>query len=304
LAERRVRTPSLHSSFVTDQAWQLAHSAAERAGVRLRDLDAPGDADLVREVIDRVWGEQAPPQELLRALQHAGCVLFGACGDADADIVGFVFGFLGFRDGFHLHSHMLAVVPERQVAGVGYALKLAQRAAALDAGIDEVRWTYDPLAARNGRFNLGKLGAIATRFLPEFYGEMIDRLNRGDRSDRFEVRWRLRSEHVTAALTGPTGQPPVPAGVVEVLAADEGERWPRPLATGATLDRERGAVVVIPADHLALRTEDPGLGRAWRDATSEAFEACFRAELVATTFVTPGPGLGGYLFERRGADTR
>lgn len=282
---------------MTNDPWELARAAAERAGVRLRDLDRSADADLVRDVIDRVWGEQAPPQEFLRALQHAGCVLFGACGERDDDLVGFVFGFLGFRDGFHLHSHMLAVVPERQLAGVGYALKLAQRAASLDAGIDEVRWTFDPLAARNGRFNLAKLGAVGTRFLPQFYGEMIDRLNRGDRSDRFEVGWYLESEHVAAALAGPARQMvPAPNAAV-VLDADAGGPWPSPRSTGDPPDPERGATVVIPSEHLALRTADPGLGRAWRDATSAAFVACFAAGLRATAFVSPGPGLGGYLFE-------
>src|SRR5205823_7392831 len=105
----------------------------------------------------------------------AGSGLLGAR-DGGA-LVGFVAGFLGVQEGLHAHSHMLGVVQDAQSRGVGYALKLAQRAACLDAGIDEVRWTYDPLVARNARFNLVKLGAVATRFLPGFYGEMTDRLN-------------------------------------------------------------------------------------------------------------------------------
>ena len=69
-----------------------------------------------------------------------------------------------------------------------------------DAGIQEVRWTYDPLLARNARFNLGRLGAVAVGLLPAFYGQMTDRLNRGDRSDRFEVRWLLGSDRVLRAV--------------------------------------------------------------------------------------------------------
>src|SRR5262249_6048049 len=118
------------------------------------------------------------------------------------ELVGFVLGFAGFADGPHLHSHMLATVPEWQSRGVGFALKLAQRAAALDAGFGEVRWTYDPLPARNAWFNLMKLGSEATAFLPEFYGDMTDLLNVGDRSDRFEVRWSLRSNRSAAAASG------------------------------------------------------------------------------------------------------
>jgi predicted GNAT superfamily acetyltransferase len=57
-----------------------------------------------------------------------------------------------------------------------------------------VRWTYDPLLARNAHFNLQKLGAFADGFERDFYGEMDDQLNRGDRSDRFTVRWELHPE--------------------------------------------------------------------------------------------------------------
>src|SRR6478672_11648756 len=141
------------------EAWRLAEEAADHANIRLVPLTELSDAGRVRAVVDEVWGDQAPPPELLRAMQHAGSVLHGAV--AGEELVGFVWGFAGFEDGIHLHSHMLAVVPRLQVHGVGFALKLAQRAVCLDHGITEVRWTYDPLVARNARFNLVKLGATA-----------------------------------------------------------------------------------------------------------------------------------------------
>ena len=185
---------------VGERHWDPAWAAADRAGVSLRRLDGLDDAEAVRSVITQVWGEQVLPRELIRAFQHAGSVLYGA--EAEGEMVGFVLGFAGLDGGLHVHSHMLAAVPGRQNHGVGYALKLAQRAECLDLGIEEVRWTFDPLVARNARFNLVKLGAEAFRFLPDFYGEMTDVLNRGDRSDRFEVRWRLRSVRVERALRG------------------------------------------------------------------------------------------------------
>ena len=54
-----------------------------------------------------------------------------------------------------------------------------------------MRWTFDPLVARNAYFNLHKLGAVADRFERNFYGEMTDTLNRGERTDRVVVRWDL-----------------------------------------------------------------------------------------------------------------
>jgi predicted GNAT superfamily acetyltransferase len=261
-----------------------AYNAADRAGVALRDLDALEDADRVRSIIQRVWGAQDMPRELLRAFQHAGSVMIGA--EAEGEVVGFVLGFLGFSEGLHLHSHMLAVVPERQAGGIGRALKLAQRARCLDEGIEEIRWTYDPLVGRNAHFNLVKLGVTAVRFFADHYGSMSDRLNVGDRSDRFEVRWRLSDERTDRALQGDARRPG--AGTALLLPDEADADWP--VETGAA--PHPGAVVSIPADHFGLRQRNREAGRAWRDASMRCFTKCFEAGLVATWFEG-----GAYVFE-------
>src|SRR5437588_5456019 len=191
-----------------DSPWGLAERAAERAGVKLRSLTTLQDADDVIRVMFETWGDhQLLPRELIRAFQSSGNAPIGAF--HDDHLVGYVLGFLGSEDGsFFIHSHMLAVAPERRSAGVGYALKLAQRAAALDGGVDVARWTFDPLLARNAYFNLSKLGAVADRFRRDHYGEMGDLLNRGERSDRLEARWDL------ARPPWPPPRPE-PAGTVE-----------------------------------------------------------------------------------------
>ncbi len=256
--------------------------AAEEAGVAITELTELEDAQRVDRVIAALWGDEAvlsPP--LIRAFQHAGSVLFGASGGGD--LVGFVFGFVGFDGGLHLHSHMLGVVPDWQEKGVGYALKLAQRAACLDQELDEVRWTFDPLIARNARFNLVKLGAVGSRILIDFYGDMPDRVNRGDRSDRFEVVWRLRSERVDRAVRRKFEEPLLGDAVLE---AADGETMPQPRLTGA--NPSPGATVGIPHDYLSLREKDPVLAREWREASAEALSACFARGLEATWMTRDG----------------
>jgi predicted GNAT superfamily acetyltransferase len=267
-------------------AWDLVRRAADRAGVSVSPLEHLADADRVRQVISAVWGEQVLPRELLKAFQHAGCVLYGA--EADGELVGFVLGFAGLAEGLHVHSHMLASVPGRQDRGIGYALKLAQRAHCLDLGIDEVRWTFDPLVARNARFNLAKLGAEAFRFLPDFYGAMSDRLNQGDRSDRFEVRWQLSSDRVARALRGGVVAPPFGR---PVLVARGDPASPEPEASPT--EPGPGATVAVPPDLHALKALQPELAQLWRDAAAEAVERCFDRGLVATWF----DPVAGYVFE-------
>lgn len=220
------------------------------------------------------WGEhQLLPRELLRAFQESGNVPWGAF--HGASMVGYVLGFMGTdEEGVHLHSHMLAVLPGWRSRGVGYALKLAQRAVALDAGVHVVRWTFDPLLSRNAYFNIAKLGATCDRFRRDFYGEMTDLLNRGERSDRLMVRWDL-----DRAVTGPPRM-----GGHEVLGREGLEEAPRPTRVEPTTDGP--ALVRIPREYTVLRERDPELAATWREASAEAFEACFGAGLTVTGFTS------------------
>lgn len=267
-------------------AWDAAVKAAEDAGVSLIRIRGMAGAERVASIVQALWGPGQLPPSLIRAFDYAGTVILGA--EAGGDLVGAVLGFPGLDEGLHMHSHMLGVLPECQSRGVGYALKLGQRAACLDRGIGEVRWTYDPLVAKNAWFNLVKLGVVATKLHRGFYGEMDDEINRGDRSDRFEVRWRLESERVNRALRGEAAEPP--AGSI-VLDAGGGPDTPRPTETGAS--PEPGAVIRVPIDYQEMRRQDAALAAAWRDASATAFEACFQAGLVASWITRDGR----YVFE-------
>jgi predicted GNAT superfamily acetyltransferase len=271
-------------------AWNAAGAAAARSGVTFAPLNELGDTDRINGIIRRVWGSQEVQREWIRAHQHAGAVLIGA--ESEGELIGYVFGFPGLQDGLHLHSHMLGVVPEWQSRGVGFALKLAQRAATLDAGVDEIRWTYDPLLARNAWFNIMKLGSVGVAFLPDFYGEMTDALNAGDRSDRFEVRWWLHSVRAVRAAVAATPGDPDLAGSVPILRADGDAGAPRPFETGES-PGER-ATVAIPRDHFALRAREAPLAAEWRAAAGRAFVECFAAGLVAGGVTRDGV----YVFER------
>ncbi|MFC6354610.1 hypothetical protein [Luethyella okanaganae] len=194
-----------HTAAFIDDAFRLADAAGATAGVAVR-LVAPGDLASVVGLFERTWGVgRSPDASMLQALDHAGntvLIATDATSRRGAGPVGATLGFLGWSGGTHLHSHMNAVVPWRRSGGVGYALKLFQRAICLQNGVDEMRWTFDPLIRRNAHFNLVKLGAEVTHFWPDFYGRLDDTITGSDRSDRFEVRWRLASERTVRAVTG------------------------------------------------------------------------------------------------------
>ncbi|WP_139416575.1 hypothetical protein [Agromyces laixinhei] len=187
-------------------AVELADAAAARAGVVTRSA-AGAELGRVLARFEATWGAgRGPDRSMLQAIAHAGNTILVAVPAAeigtDVSVLGATLGFLGWEEGLHLHSHMNAVDPSVRGRGIGVALKLRQRALCLERGIDEMRWTYDPLIRRNAHMNLVRLGAEVAAFRPDFYGRLDDRISGADRSDRFEVRWRLDSPRTRRALAG------------------------------------------------------------------------------------------------------
>lgn len=251
---------------VTDP-WTLARDTASAAGVTLTPLITVEDADRINEVIDRTWGGQHLDREVVRALAASGNVSWGAT-DGDR-IVGFVLGWAGVDDqGLHVHSHMLASIPDNRHRGVGTALKLAQRAQALDQRIELMRWTFDPLLARNAWLNVGKLGAVIDGFQRDFYGSMQDSLNAGERSDRAFIAWDLPPE------PGPRTPPPAD----DVVRDADGE--PSSMEPAGA----RAVRIAIPREYPELRAADPRRADRWRDAIADAFDYCLHAGLIGLAF--------------------
>ena len=273
------------------QAAEAAQAAARRVDVEIAELRTRADLHAAAELFAGVWGSAATAPvspDILRAFVHTGNYVAGAK-SSDA-LVGASVGFLA-RSGssLTLHSHITGVSAETQLRGIGYALKLHQRAWAIEHGLSAITWTYDPLVRRNAYFNLTKLGARADRFHVNFYGAMADRINAGDESDRCAVTWDL-----TPLLGDAHPEPDVDAllasGAVALLE-DDGEGAPR------TRSR-RGDVRLcwIPADIVELRASAPDVARAWRLALRATLGASIDEGYVATAMTTTG----WYVLERDG----
>src|SRR6266852_4493797 len=104
--------------------------------------------------------------------------------DANRNLVGFAFGFLGKLNGrLILWSQLTGVHPAHQSTGVGRLLKFEQRQRARDMGLNAVVWAFDPLQASNAAFNLGVLGATCRTYEVDMYGARTDALNVGRATD-------------------------------------------------------------------------------------------------------------------------
>ncbi|MGH2660181.1 MAG: GNAT family N-acetyltransferase [Actinomycetota bacterium] len=272
--------------MAVSEAWKAAERAARAAQVELRPCTTLEGADEILRIMIATWGEhQLVPREMIRALSDSGNEPYGAF--RRGEMVGYVLGWMGSdRDGRHVHSHMLAVVPKLRSRGVGYALKLAQRAQALEQGYSVVRWTFDPLQSRNAHFNISKLGVVCDRFHRNFYGAMTDVVNRGERSDRLVVRWDLDRA---------AGPRPVPKGdEVAVLEANGPDNLPRPVRAEPIAPDGGSLRVCIPRDYAGLKERDPGLAAEWREAVGDVLEECFGHGAIVVAFGSAGDRAPGY----------
>lgn len=223
-----------------------------------------------------VWGREfsdVVPQSLIKIARKIGGIAAGAFAPS-GEIVGFVYGFVEWRGGQPAHwSHMLAVRPEARDLGLGRRLKLYQRELLLAQGIRVMRWTFDPLEARNAHLNLNRLGAEVETYVREMYAdEMGSELAAGIGTDRLVALWRLDSERTVAAISGASASKPSADPVVFAEAPIVGDPA---TAADAVFPEAPRVRLAVPRAIQDLKADNLALGAAWRASTRAAFEHYF-----------------------------
>ena len=214
------------------------------------------------------------PVTQLVATQKAGGLVIGAF-DENRDLVGFCYGFVGLDDGDLLHySQMAAVTDAYRGTGLGARLKWKQRDHAREQGLNLMAWTFDPLQSMNAYFNLNKLGAVASKYYVDLYGQTTSVLHRGTPTDRLLVRWYLDSPRVRRRSEGERSRLSAAwrGGETDFEWALEAERpgdpGSGPLPACADLEADLVACEIPPAIE-DLKAVAPEAARAWRFATRE-----------------------------------
>jgi predicted GNAT superfamily acetyltransferase len=237
---------------------------APQADVLIRECTTVAEFDacvrLQREVFGLPDMEISPRRHLIVSRQAGGWTLGAFQGD---ELVGFVHHLAAARGAEVFgYSHMMAVAESQQNKGLGARLKWAQRARALSEGRDFIKWTWDPMRARNAHFNLNRLGAIVRAYVVNFYGTDYTTTTGefgqplGLDSDRLFAEWHLQSPRVEAYARGET--PPH--------------------------DSEPAATVVIPSDWTALMRADIETARRELQRVRAEFQQAFAAGLICAGF--------------------
>lgn len=249
--------------------------------IDIRPLTTEFELDLCVELQRRTWGpdfREIVFPAMLTIVQKIGGIAAGAF-DGD-DMLGFVFGLSGVRDGRPVHwSHMLAVRPEAQGTGLGRRLKLYQRQRLLEAGITTAYWTYDPLVSRNAHFNLNRLGVRAIEYVRDMYGGGTgSTLHNAIGTDRLVVEWELDDERVAQAIDGQSLFDVAPFADTPALNREpQAGTGSAPTANeiDTRLNHGGGVRIAIPEDIGEVQQNAPQEARDWRWSTRAMFEAAF-----------------------------
>ena len=226
---------------------------------------------------EEVWGIgflDVVSASVLQVTSHIGGIVLGAFTPTDA-LVGFVAGFTGINDGKPVHwSHMLGVRETTRNLGVGRMLKEHQRAELARMGIPEMRWSFDPLVAKNAHFNLNRLGAQVIEYVRDMYGNTGSALH-GTVTDRIIVACPASAVHPEWL-----GDPAIGTSA-PILSRVHVDGTPVP-----TDDYPLSPAVwiEIPLDIMRLIAESPSVAAMWRIAVRNHFEWALGNGYVVTGF--------------------
>src|SRR5215471_16576906 len=180
------------------------------SGIKIREVATIAEYDACIRLQRDVFGlpdlEISPRRHLI--VSHcAGGWTLGAF--VDDNLIGFVHHLAAVKDNYIFgYSHMMAVATEYQNQGVGAQLKWAQRERALAEGRDYIKWTFEPMRARNAHFNLNRLGAVVREYAVNFYGTdyATNQAEKGTvggmDSDRLFASWDLKAPRVASFSRG------------------------------------------------------------------------------------------------------
>ncbi len=234
-------------------------------GVQIRECTSIDEFDscirLQREVFGLPELEISPRRHLIVSRQAGGWTLGAFVAER---LVGFVHHMAAVHDDTIFgYSHMMAVAVEYQNKGVGARLKWSQRERAVNEGRNFIKWTWDPMQARNAYFNLNRLGVTVRSYAANFYG--TDYVTRplpegapppGIDSDRLFAEWHLQSARVKKLAQGPAPSLSAP-----------------PVRT-----------IQIPADWSVLCRQEPRAARDEQLRVRAEFQTAFAGGLVCAGF--------------------
>ena len=263
--------------------------------VCLRSLRSVKEMPQLVELQRVIWGYGEPdrdfpyPARALFAVAESGGHVAGAFVNQIA--VGFSLAWMGIDPLLqkpYLHSQMMGLLKEYRGLGIGFHLKVYQRDFALQADLDLIKWTFDPMYSSNANLNVRKLGALIQAYQPHYYGEVQSHFSRGLTTDRVWANWYIASPRVKQRLANPPSLLEQKPSQVQVTPVAKDEKGRKSLLDPLLGCSEGELLVEVPDDFEAICAEDQSLAKDWQAKIGKIFQHYLSQGYLASDFLMVG----------------
>jgi len=263
--------------------------------VSLRTLRSVKEMSQLVELQRVIWGYGQPdrdfpyPARALFAVAESGGHVAGAFVNQIA--VGFSVAWMGIDPLLqkpYLHSQIMGVLEEYRDLGIGFHLKVYQRDFALQAALDLIKWTFDPMYSSNANLNIRKLGALIQNYQPHYYGDVQSHFSHGLATDRVWAHWYIASQRVRQRLANPPSLLEQKPPLVQVTPLAQDEKGRKSLLDPLLGCSERELLVEIPDNFAAICVENQSLAKDWQAKIGQIFQHYLSQGYLTTDFLMVG----------------
>ncbi len=232
-----------------------------------------------------------PAQLYITAEKTGGSVSLAFC---EGRIVGFILVLPAWEEEKKFrYVQILVVDREYRDRSIGFRLALSQRESALQLGINELRWTFDPLEGRNSNLYIRKLGAVTRTYVENLYGySAVDGLAdyQGAKSMRFMVEWHIKSERVKRAIEGRREELALESllATYEASLVNEVEyRDGIERIKDIDISKENKFIIVQIPDYIrGIRDRDIEVAKEWNERVGFLFKHYFKEGYILTDYIS------------------
>lgn len=155
---------------------------------KIHDVDELEATTLLQQAVFCLSERDVCPGHMLATLNKLLGLVIGVY-NPDRSLVGFSYSWPMFTSNGHktLLLDMIGIEESSRDLGIGYETMIITMIEAMNMGIDEIRFTFDPLKSRNANIYLKKIGAEVIQFEQDPYGDA------GLSGDRFLASWNLQT---------------------------------------------------------------------------------------------------------------
>uniref|UniRef100_UPI0032180705 GNAT family N-acetyltransferase n=1 Tax=uncultured Draconibacterium sp. TaxID=1573823 RepID=UPI0032180705 len=243
------------------------------------------DFKQIQKLHKEIWGlkdvDVTPGHIYSAIINNGGLVIIAYLKNMPA---GYIFGFPGHRGGekyFYIHNIGVHYACRNQ--GIGLKLKLQMASEILNRGFTIIKWTYDPLDTKNANLYIRKLNGVPKEYIPNYYGEMLDEINKGVASNRLIISWDLSKVDISELEHRNVQKEPSIDTYISLLSTARNQNGDLKVIGISQPENIHSLYKIpVPVNMEAIKLHDKQLAQKWSVHISTILDLCYKNHIRIT----------------------